>query len=129
MRLLPDYITQGEARVAERLVRALIAQGYVLSVFDGEEYTVKASGDWASVCRALATTDMDKLIVREAHTTEHPESGRETRRKVGTITLVWGNAPDGSELPSDWSWNDRTQAGRDFNAWMEAHAYAQEGDQ
>ena len=115
MQLLPDYVTQGEARAAESLVRALIATGYAISVYDGMEMTVQHSLDVETVCRALATTDADRLYIamRDSLSATHVAT-------IGSILLVWGNASDGSELASDWSWDDRTQAGRDFNAFMDS---------
>lgn len=119
---LPDYVSQGEARAAAALVNDLIEAGYVLSVYDGEEYTVKRSAVGATVAAALASTGIDNLLVRDSNHFNGPD-GLPVR--AGVIALVWGNAPDGSELVSDWSWHDRTVAGLGFNAWMDARLDAQ----
>lgn len=119
--LLPDYITQGEARAAESLVRALVGAGYLVSVDDGAEWTVRQSRDAETIARALATTGADRLAVYLDEGAEHSESGRSTARRVGTVLLVWGNAGDGSELVSDYSWDDRHEPGRDFYRFMRTH--------
>lgn len=98
-----EYATPGERRTARKLVRAALAQGYVLSVFDGEGWTVKRSADAAAILAALATTDEDTLRIRRADGTS-----------AGLIMLVWGNDPDGSELIADYTDND------DCNALYEA---------
>jgi hypothetical protein len=51
----------GEKRVARRVVRDLLAAGYSLSVFDGEEETVIKSTKFKQIVDALMTTDEDYL--------------------------------------------------------------------
>lgn len=91
---LTKYATAGEARNARQLVAQLLALGTV-SVQDGEEWTVTNSTDRDAILDALCTTDMDRVLLREP-------SGK----RVGSFLLVWGNAPDGSELIADHSDND-----------------------
>jgi hypothetical protein len=80
-----------EKTVAAKLVAAAIASGYCLSVNDGEAWTVKRSRNKAAILAALETTGEDILRVRDNATAE----------MIGDISLIWGNAPDGSELVSD----------------------------
>ena len=84
-----------EKTVAAKLVAAAIASGYCLSVNDGEEWTVKKSTDKAAILAALETTGQDIIRVRDIVTSV----------KIGDICLIWGNAPDGSELFADYSDN------------------------
>jgi hypothetical protein len=91
---LKDYATQGEAHVARRIVRECLKTGYSLSVYDGEEWTVKRSTSFKTVCDALATTGEDYLRIF-----------RQDGKRIGTLILVYGNAPDGCELVSDYSWS------------------------
>ena len=82
-----------EKTVAAKLVAAAIASGYCLSVNDGEAWTVKRSTNKAAILAALETTGEDIIRVRHMWT--------ETNDIVGDISLIWGNAPDGSELVAD----------------------------
>lgn len=86
------YASPAERRIATALVDALLAQGWSLSVEDGEEWTVKRSRDRAEVLDALATTDLDRLRARD-----------ELGAVVGTVLLIWGN---GSHLISDYTVQD-----------------------
>jgi hypothetical protein len=95
-----EYLSQGEARAVRELVGVALEWGAALSVYDGEEWTVKASYDEDTILAALGTTDRDILRVR------HPV----TRERVGDILLVYGNAPDGSEVVAD-----HTEAGPIFD--------------
>lgn len=104
-----ENATPGESRIATALVKMLLENGYCVSVYDGEEYTVRKSVDATAILQALATTGIDNLIVRVAATGE----------RAGTIALVWGNSPDGTELPSDWGWAE-TLVGNEFNAMLDA---------
>jgi len=78
-----------EKKVAGKIVANAIKLGYVVSVYDGEEYTVKRSSDKAVIMAALYTTDMDRLVIRDK-AGEH----------IGTVALVYGNSA--SEVMSDW---------------------------
>ena len=81
-----------EKTVAAKLVAAAIASGYSLSVNDGEAWTVKRSTNKAAILAALETTGEDILRVRD-----------DAIYMVGDISLIWGNAPDGSELVADYT--------------------------
>lgn len=89
------YAKPGERTVARKLVRTLLGKGLSISVYDSEEWTVKQSTNEAAILYALATTDEDQLLVRDAE-----------GDKVGWFYLIWGNDPDGSELIADHSDNE-----------------------
>ena len=67
-----------EARIIRTLINRALSRGYTVSVFDGEEFTVKRSRDAAAVFAALDTTGQDALVMRDAD-----------GRKVGTVTLTY----------------------------------------
>ena len=93
---LTQYATTGEARVARKLVKAAIAAGYCISVNDGEEWTVKMSMDAKRIIDALATTEADRLLLR------NPTD----REPVGSFWLIYGNDDRGTELIADHTDND-----------------------
>jgi hypothetical protein len=66
----------------------------MVSINDGEEWTVTLSTDRKEILPALATTGED--IIRLYKDGE----------RAGSIWLVYGNAEDGSELIADHSDND-----------------------
>lgn len=88
-----------ELKVARRIVQKAIAKGYLVSVNDGGEWVISRSTDLAGIVSALASTDEDTLVIR-----------RVDGVRIGFISLVWGNAPDGSELPSDYTDNPEIAA-------------------
>lgn len=90
-----EYAKPGERTVARKLVRTLLGKGLSISVYDSEEWTVKQSTNGAEILNALATTDEDQLLVRDAE-----------GDKVGWFYLVWGNDPSGEELIADHTDND-----------------------
>ena len=87
-----------ERAIAERLVTDAIAQGYQVSVNDGEAWVVKRSTDSKAIMAALFSTDEDYIRIRK--------DGEET--SVGTFTLVYGN--DGWDVIADWSYSVETDA-------------------
>lgn len=91
---LDRFATKGEAEVVKRLVRIVLERGYMVSINDGEEWTVTLSTDRNEILSALATTGED--IVRLYKDGE----------RAGSLWLVYGNAEDGSELIADHSDND-----------------------
>lgn len=102
---LDQYATPGERKVVTKLVEAILAEGYVIDVNDGEETTVKGSSSKDEVLNALATTDHDFIITR------NPAALYGIK---GTFFLVWGNDPSGEELIADHSdngWSDKIAEG------------------
>lgn len=89
-----------ERAIAERLVTdaIAIAQGYQVSVNDGEAWVVKRSTDSKAIMAALFSTDEDYIRIRK--------DGEES--SVGTFTLVYGN--DGWDVIADWSYLVETEA-------------------
>lgn len=90
---LDKYTAKGEAIMARRLIAKLLADGMVISIMDGEDWTVRRSTNKAEIVDALATTDHDIVQIRD-------DAG-----VVGFFMLVYGNAEDGSELVADHSDN------------------------
>lgn len=92
---LSKYATHGEARVARKLVKALLARELSISVHDSEALTVKKSRDYRTIVDALCTTGADAI-----------RAYAPTGDSMGTFWLIYGNDPDGSELIADHTDND-----------------------
>jgi 3-mercaptopyruvate sulfurtransferase SseA len=73
-----------EQQTAERTISALLAAGYSLGVYDGEETTVEHSTNAAEVLAAMGTTDEDRLLV-------YANSGEMPYKRIGWVLFVWGN--------------------------------------
>lgn len=93
------YATNGEARTARKLVQLALAQGWSISVSDGEETTVTRSTRELAILDAMCTTDEDIL------TLHLPISGK----RAGSFVLIYGNAEDGSELIADHTDNENCE--------------------
>lgn len=74
---------EAELKIARRVIRKALAKGYKISVSDGEAYPVKRSSSFTEINKALASTDSDSLIIRDA------EGSR-----IGSVLLIWGNGED-----------------------------------
>ena len=96
-----------EMMIASRLIRAALDSGYLVSVWDGEDYAVVHSDDKETIIEALGSTDEDMLMFYRPGGT----------RKVGWVLLVWGN---GEEIISDSSTDEATcKLCDEVNAWVE----------
>ena len=83
-------MTPGETKYARALVRACLGRGCVISVWEGGDWAIKRSANVDAVMKALASTDMDVLVVRQAN-----------GHRLGSFTLIYGNNDD--ELIADCS--------------------------
>jgi hypothetical protein len=50
----------------KNLVEYALSQGLVVSVYDGEEWQVKKSGDAKAICDAIESVDEASIIIRDA---------------------------------------------------------------
>lgn len=82
-----------ERLIARQCIADLLAAGFLISVNDGEETTVKASTDATVIYRAMFTTDEDYLQV------SHPTGPV----KNGWVRFIYGN--DGWDVISDYTVN------------------------
>jgi hypothetical protein len=96
---LSQYATAGEARVARKLIRAALAEGWTISVNDGEETTVSRSSREREILDAMATTGGDIITI---HLPARGKSG-------GSFYLVYGNDESGEELIADHTDNENCQ--------------------
>lgn len=81
---------------ARKVIRAALAAGYSVSVYDGEEWALKRATTFNEINKAIASTDCDVLRFCNA-----------AGEAVGSVTLIWGNEDD---VISDWSDNAAMEA-------------------
>lgn len=92
---LDKHATEIERKIAHKIVDDALTAGFSISVYDGEETTVKQARDRAVILDAMATTGSDRLVMyREG-------------RHCGWVLLIWGN---GADLLSDHAANDTMEA-------------------
>ena len=78
----------GERFVVKQIVGRALDKGYLLSVYDGEEYPIMHSDDAEAVMAELGHCDEEWLQVANAD-----------RKRIGTIFFVYGN--DADEVVAD----------------------------
>lgn len=83
-----------EAKVVGKLIDEGVAQGYTVSVSDGEEWVVSRSTNKSEILDALDSTGMDRVRFHDGEGT------------VGTFLLIYGNEP--YYVISDYTSNPRT---------------------
>ena len=86
-----------EDQIIRGTIYALLANGFELSVNDGEETTVYRSKDIDELFAAMKTTDEDYLVVHEAG------DDRSLRSRVGWVRFIYGN--DDTEVINDYTVN------------------------
>lgn len=77
-----------ERAIAREAIKGLLADDFKISVFDGEQTTLKDSTDAAAIEAAMFTTDEDQLHVAHQHVDEK-----------GWVLFIYGN--DGHDVIAD----------------------------
>lgn len=80
-----------ERRIIDEIAKHLIGHGFVLRVFDGEEYVTKRTSDMKAIHEAIMSTDEDHLFVYPVN----------EEQAIGWIHFVYGN--DGFDVASNWT--------------------------
>ena len=81
-----------ERQIVRKVIDDTLATGrYTLSVFDGEEETVKDSGDAERIFEAMFSTDEDRLLFLKGG------------KQVGWVCFIYGN--DGWDVIADYTGN------------------------
>jgi hypothetical protein len=88
-----------ERKVVRRAVRTLLAEGYAITVYNGEDYPVKQSTSERAIMDAVQQADEEWLNVWTRNSVGKLE-------RFGTIFLVYGNS--GPEVINDYSTNLET---------------------
>ena len=85
-----------EQRIARAAIAGLLAAGYFVSVYDGEEMALRRSRDAKAIFSAMGATDEETLIAyRPLPTTDDAPRWE----RVGSVLFVYGN--DGWDVIAD----------------------------
>jgi hypothetical protein len=93
----------GEARAARKMIRAAFAKGHRLFISTANGGPVHVDRDSTpseveAFCDCLGACDEQTITV------QHPTAKLGTLNLYrGALLLIWGNAPDGSELIADYT--------------------------
>lgn len=88
-----------EKRIARATIKGLLAAGFLITVFDGEEETVQRSRSPKVILGAMMTTDEDYLIVFNPGPSWRGDDGR----RAGWVRFVYGNS--GWDVINDYTTN------------------------
>lgn len=99
-----------EEKIGGKIVRALLAAGYSISVHDGDTFTLSRSTDPKAVLAAMFTSDDDRLYVRPRDEPKAPH--------LGWVWLIYGNG--GWDVVSDYTTPLEPALAPVF-AWIERH--------
>ena len=80
-----------ETQIIDAIINSALREGLVISIYDGEEWTVKCSADREAITAAIGTTDETRLALRR------PTDGKFDI--IGGVFLVHGN--DGYDVIAD----------------------------
>lgn len=89
------HLSDIERDVIDDLIREALAQGALISVYDGEEWALSRSTDYRRITSEIAATDETTIGIRL-----RDDAMGWALRKVGTVFLVHGN---GAEVVSDYT--------------------------
>lgn len=82
-----------EMRIADEVAKALIGHGYVLRVYDGEEFVTKRTTDPRLIADNMFETDEAILVLFRP----------DQQTRVGYVQFIYGNS--GHDVVSDWTMN------------------------
>jgi hypothetical protein len=82
-------MSRDEMCVARAFIQCCLDAGWMVSLFDGEEWAVRGERDYLKIVDQLGATCEEQIVLRDPS----------TKVKVGWVLLVWGNSP--SELIAD----------------------------
>ena len=83
----PTHIDPIEPQIIDAILIAALANGYVVSVCDGEEWSLRRSNDIEAIRAAVAASDETTLMFRDPANLR--PDGNPAR--VGSVYLVHGN--------------------------------------
>lgn len=104
-----------EKRIARKTIEVMVAAGFYVKVFDGEEWACSATQDVKLALDAMLQTDDDKLYVLAKNDSTEPDA--RPFKRIGWVWFVYGNS--GYDVVCDYTTNLEPQM-------KEVDAYADE---
>lgn len=95
-------IARAEREIAAKTIEVLLAAGYRLSVWNGEDEEIRLSTDPVAILAAMKQTDEDYLWVFRGSRADC-RCGEEPTRHNGWVRFVYGN--DGWDVINDYTTN------------------------
>ena len=80
-----------EHKIVKKLIDIVLKNGYVISVNDGEAWTLHRSASKSAICKAMHTTDEDVWRI-----------GKPDGTRIGKVWFVYGN--NGYDVIHDYSY-------------------------
>ena len=99
MKYFPDHANKTEAKIINKIITSALKNGYSISVFDGEDYSLLRSTTRKEIKAECFATDETTLVF---HVISEPFV-----TKVGWVWLIHGN---GCDVIADYSDNPETEA-------------------
>ena len=94
-------LSPDERQIVGAILDAALARGFVVSVYDGEEWALTGSDSRPAIAREVGATDCTTLRFRDPARLD----GRGKAASVGSVFLVHGN---GCDVIGDYSDNPAT---------------------
>lgn len=91
-----EFLSDDEQEIISAILLEAALSGFVVSLFDGEEWVAKQTADFALIQTLIGATDETKLRFRDPASLD--ESGKPS--SVGYVVLIHGN---GCDVISDYS--------------------------
>lgn len=110
------HVPANEAPICYAIAAAAVKRGLVVSVYDGEEWSLKLSSCLDAIGEVVGITDETTLIIRDPFALVDCQP-----RRIGKVLLVHGN---GADVIADYSDNSEMSAilapAFDRSSWVTA---------
>lgn len=87
-----------ERRIARQCMKDLLDAGFLITVFDGEDFPLRKSNNAKDILDAMFSVDEDVLYVHK-----RPDVADAPMERVGWVQFIYGN--DGWDVIADYTTN------------------------
>lgn len=86
-----------EKKIAKAIIKTMRKAGYSISIFEGEDYSIRRSKNKADILEAMFSTDEDRIDLYKKDALDG------TVKRHGWIMMIYGN--DGYDVVNDYTTN------------------------